>query len=163
MFLDTVCALIFEYDTKSTGNKDRNRQMKLYWTKKAFGEGNGNPLQYSCLENPMERRAWRATIHRIMKGRTWLKWLNTKCFCTANETINRVKKQPREWEKIFPNYINGKGLIQIYIRNSYNSIPIRSSQKKKPYLKNEWRTWIDISTKKTYKWPSILNHLRNAS
>ena len=27
------------------------------------GEGNGNPLQYSCLENPMDRGAWRATVH----------------------------------------------------------------------------------------------------
>ena len=27
------------------------------------GEGNGNPLQYSCLENPMDRAAWRATVH----------------------------------------------------------------------------------------------------
>ena len=27
------------------------------------GEGNGNPLQYSCLENPMDRRAWQATVH----------------------------------------------------------------------------------------------------
>ena len=27
--------------------------------------GNGNPLQYSCLENPMDREAWRATIHRL--------------------------------------------------------------------------------------------------
>ena len=31
------------------------------------GEGNGNPLQYSCLENPMDREAWRATIHRVAK------------------------------------------------------------------------------------------------
>ena len=31
------------------------------------GEGNGNPLQYSCLENPMDRRAWRATVHGILK------------------------------------------------------------------------------------------------
>ena len=29
------------------------------------GEGNGNPLQYSCLENPMDREAWRATVHRV--------------------------------------------------------------------------------------------------
>ena len=28
------------------------------------GEGNGNPLQYSCLENPMDRGAWRATVYR---------------------------------------------------------------------------------------------------
>ena len=29
------------------------------------GEGNGNPLQYSCLENPMDRGAWRALVHRV--------------------------------------------------------------------------------------------------
>ena len=34
------------------------------------GEGNGNPLQYSCLRNPMERGALQATIHRIAKSQT---------------------------------------------------------------------------------------------
>ena len=33
------------------------------------GEGNGNPLQYSCLENPMDPGAWRATVHRVTKSR----------------------------------------------------------------------------------------------
>ena len=32
------------------------------------GEGNGNPLQYSCLENPKDRGAWRATVHRVTKS-----------------------------------------------------------------------------------------------
>ena len=36
------------------------------------GEGNGNPLQYSCLENPMDGRAWWATVHRVTKSRTRL-------------------------------------------------------------------------------------------
>ena len=31
------------------------------------GEGNGNPLQYPCLENPMDREAWRATVHRVAR------------------------------------------------------------------------------------------------
>ena len=31
------------------------------------GEGNGNPLQYSCLENPMNRGAWRATVHGVAR------------------------------------------------------------------------------------------------
>ena len=34
------------------------------------GEGNSNPLQYSCLENPMDREAWRATVHGITKSQT---------------------------------------------------------------------------------------------
>ena len=36
------------------------------------GEGNGNPLQYSCLENPMDRGAWRAADHRVAKNQTLL-------------------------------------------------------------------------------------------
>ena len=32
------------------------------------GEGNGNPLQYSCLENSMDRGAWQATVHGVIKG-----------------------------------------------------------------------------------------------
>ena len=31
------------------------------------GEENGNPLQYSCLENPMDRRAWQATVHEVQR------------------------------------------------------------------------------------------------
>ena len=36
------------------------------------GEGNGNPLQYSCLENPMDRGAWWATVHVLAKSWTLL-------------------------------------------------------------------------------------------
>ena len=36
------------------------------------GEGNGNPLQYSCLENSMDREAWRATVCGVTKSRTRL-------------------------------------------------------------------------------------------
>ena len=36
------------------------------------GEGNGNPLQYSCLENPMDRGAWQASIHGVAKSPTQL-------------------------------------------------------------------------------------------
>ena len=38
----------------------------------SLGEGNGNPLQYSCLENPMDGRAWWATVHRVANSRTRL-------------------------------------------------------------------------------------------
>ena len=41
------------------------------------GGGHGNLLQYSCLENPMDRGAWRATVHRVVKTWTWLKQIST--------------------------------------------------------------------------------------
>ena len=37
---------------------------------RSFGEGNGNPLQYSCLENSMDRGAWQATVHGVVKSWT---------------------------------------------------------------------------------------------
>ena len=39
---------------------------------RSSGEGNGYPLQYSWLENPMDREAWRATVHGVAKGQTQL-------------------------------------------------------------------------------------------
>ena len=36
------------------------------------GEGNGTPVQYSCLENPMDARAWKAAVHGVTEGRTRL-------------------------------------------------------------------------------------------
>ena len=39
---------------------------------RSSGEGNGNPLQYYCLENPMDRGAWYATVHGVPKGWTRL-------------------------------------------------------------------------------------------
>ena len=39
---------------------------------RSLGEGNGNPLQYSCLEDPMDRGAWQTTVQRVLQSQTWL-------------------------------------------------------------------------------------------
>ena len=41
------------------------------------GGGDGNPLQYSCLENPLDRGAYSATVHGVTESWTWLKWQHT--------------------------------------------------------------------------------------
>ena len=43
---------------------------------RSSGEGHGNPLQYSCLENSMARGAWQATVHGVTKSRIQLKQLS---------------------------------------------------------------------------------------
>ena len=40
---------------------------------RSFGERNGNPLQYSCLQNSMEREAWWITVHGVTKSQTQLR------------------------------------------------------------------------------------------
>ena len=47
------------------------------------GEGNGNPLQYSCLENPMDRGAWWATVHGVTQSWTRLNAQHTTLFCST--------------------------------------------------------------------------------
>ena len=53
------------------------RRVKITWSPiLTDGEGNGNPLQYSCLENPRDRGAWWAAIYGVAQIRTQLKWLS---------------------------------------------------------------------------------------
>ena len=50
------------------------------------GGGNSNLPQYSCKENPMDRRAWRATVHRVPKRQTWLAVSIHTCTCARTHT-----------------------------------------------------------------------------
>ena len=55
------------------------------------GVGNGNPLQYSCLGSPMDRRAWWAIVHGVAKSWTGLKQLSTRhSLYKGNETVGLV-------------------------------------------------------------------------
>ena len=53
-------------------SSSQQRQAKSFSCCISFGEGNGTPLQYSCLENPMGRGAWWAAVHGVMKSRSRL-------------------------------------------------------------------------------------------
>ena len=57
------------------------------------GLGHGNPLQYSCMENSMDREAWWPVVHRVAKSQTQLKRLSTKAhfFNVEKESKNRKK------------------------------------------------------------------------
>ena len=52
------------------------------------GGGHGHPLQYSCRENPMDREAWKAVVHRVAKSRAWLKQVSTHAHCIVSVFAN---------------------------------------------------------------------------
>ena len=52
------------------------------------GEGNGNPFQYSCLENPLGRGAWWAADHGVTQSQSWLKQLSS----SSSSVVNAPKK-----------------------------------------------------------------------
>ena len=55
------------------------------------GEGNGNPLQYSCLGNPMDRGAWRATVHGVAKSPIGLSNLTHKLTAEGEAQLEGIK------------------------------------------------------------------------
>ena len=74
---------------KIEGKRKRGRQRmrwldasSTWWTwvwacsRSWWWTGNGTPLQYSCLENPMDGGAWWAAVYGVAQSRTWLKWLS---------------------------------------------------------------------------------------
>ena len=61
------------------GHSESNTTERLHFhfSPSCIGEGNGSPLQYSCLENPRDRGAWWAAIYGVAQSRTRLKWLSS--------------------------------------------------------------------------------------
>ena len=60
------------------------------------GGRNGNPLQYSCLENPMDRGAWQATVHGVAKSQMQLKRLSTHAHIVLLSAIHQ-----HEWPEAY--------------------------------------------------------------
>ena len=65
-----------------------------------FGEGNGNPLQYSCLENPMDRGTWLAKVRGVTKSWTQLKQTSTLKI-NVSQCVNYTSKNFLMWNKIY--------------------------------------------------------------
>ena len=55
---------------------DMTERLHFHFSLSCIGEGNGNPLQCSCLENPRDREAWWAAVYRVAQSRTQLKRLS---------------------------------------------------------------------------------------
>ena len=60
---------------------DMTERLHFHFSLSCFGEGNGNPLQCSCLENPRDARAWWAAVYGVAQSRTRLKWLSSSMTC----------------------------------------------------------------------------------
>ena len=65
------------YGPHSGKESDMTDRLHFHFSLSCIGEGNGNPLQCSCLENPKDSGAWWAAIYGIAQSRTRLKWLSS--------------------------------------------------------------------------------------
>ena len=68
---------IYEYIAFSIESIDMPEQLHFHFSLSCIGEGNGNPLQCSCLERPRDGGAWWAAVYGVAQSWTWLKWLSS--------------------------------------------------------------------------------------
>ena len=80
------------------------------------GEGNGNSLQYSCLENSMDRGAWKATVHGVAKGWTQLSTCTHMHFSYYSyNTASATYKKTTKWTTFLSQEINNESLGTILV------------------------------------------------
>ena len=84
---------------------DMTERLHFHFSLSCIGEGNGNPLQYSCLENPRDGGAWWAAIYGIAQSWTRLKWLSSSFIAGRFFTICAIR------EAQFASEDTNKGLI----------------------------------------------------
>ena len=82
--------VVLEVKNLPTNAEDIRDPGSIPGSERSPGWGCGNPLQYSCLENPVDRRAWRATIPRVTQSHTRLKQLSTHTHMDLN--LNKLQE-----------------------------------------------------------------------
>ena len=69
---------------------DTTERLHFHFSLSCIGEGNGNPLQCSCLENPRDGGSWWAAIYGVTQSRTWLKQLSSSSSSTSRTLCHKL-------------------------------------------------------------------------
>ena len=85
--------LVVKNPSAIAGNKRDETQVQSLAQEYSSAGGHGNPLQYYCLENHMDRGVWWATVHSVARSQTWVKWFSTQ----AHTQCLHAKKWMDEW------------------------------------------------------------------
>ena len=134
-------------------------QLHFHFSLSCIGEGNGNPLQYSCLENPRDRGAWWAAVYGVAQSQTRLKWLNSLAAAAGNKKNIKFFQWVYDTSKIlettgFKNYSSSWILlVNTYHKNCW--IVSMGKFKARP-MKEPKCTW---NFKEVNKWMEILVEL----
>ena len=95
---------------------DTTERLPFHFSLSCVGEGNDNPLQRSCLENPRERGAWWAAVYGVTQSRTRLKWLSSSSSSCLEAKIylsdNYCHFLPGEWLHGYGHNLFGTGAIE---------------------------------------------------
>ena len=94
-----LCFVLGASQASASSARDTGAMGSIPELGRSAGGGHGIPLQYSCLENPMDRGAWRATVHGVAKSQTRLKQLSKTQHVYS--LINLLKREKALKKKFF--------------------------------------------------------------
>ena len=115
---------------------DATERLHCHFSFSCIGEGNGNPLQCSCLENPRSGGAWWAAVYGVAQSQTWLKQLSSSSSSSSNEP-----ESPALQADTLPSEPPGKSYAKMYKRVILFSFLFLK-------LKNDISTKVSRKTKK---------------
>jgi len=96
------------------------------------GGVHGNPLQYSCLENPMDRAAWWATVHRVTKSQTRLRRLN------RHNTMRKLKNSAQRFNNRLDQGKEKEKRINVLEERLVESIQIEEPKENERNIESQW-------------------------
>ena len=91
------------------------------------GEGSGSPLQYSCLQNPMDRRAWRAPVHGVTES-----WTQRVMNIHFTSLVNQMVKNLPEMQETRVQFLGQEDLLEKGMATHYSILAWRISQTEEP-------------------------------
>ena len=118
------------------------------WSGRSPEGGHGSPLQYSCLENPMDRGAWWATVHRVIKSWIQLKWLSMHAHHEILSSVLENKNRNKLPELLRINVGNGP----VYLMEKTNSEVFLVRSQNTFLMNRKVCVYIHRSVNKGYLW-----------
>ena len=108
---------------------DMAERLPFHFSLSCMGEGNGNPLQCSCQENPRNRGAWWAAVYGIAQSQTRLKWVSSSSYIeNPKDSTRKLLELINEYSKVAGYKINTqKSLAFLYTTNEKIEIEIKET------------------------------------
>ena len=161
------CSPWGRYESDTTG------QLHFHFSLSLIGEGNDNPLQCSCLENPRDGGAWWAAIYGIIQSRTQLKWLSSSSRACSNSCPSSQWCHPIISSSVvcFSSHLQSFPAsrsfpVSQFFTSGGQSIGVSAStsvfsMNTKDWSLLEWTGWISLQSKglsRVFSNTTVLNH-----
>ena len=128
---------------------DTTERLHFHFSLSCIGEGNGNPLQCSCLENPRDGGAWWAAVYRVAQSRTRLKRLSSS---SSRVTFTFTFTWFRKWKLTPEGVLNSMKLPFLCIKNFQKFVLLSSLLDRNSMVRGKTNSKVIVEINMLRKW-----------